>query len=134
MQEGWFGDDYFILFSENEALSASQRYRVGETLPDHVIIGFYNWDDFIVRTGSGNTYALPTVPIAREYQRQVAVPPGASLEPDERFAGKLKWYVTPLVFGGDPEAEENLTWINHDQHVELVVWWNRKYQELNTPG
>jgi hypothetical protein len=133
MQEGWFGDDYFVLFSEDEALSASQRYRVGETLPDYVIIGLCNWDDFIVRDGSGNTYALPTVPIAREYQRQVAVPPGALLEPDDRFVGKLKWYVTPLVFGGDPEAGENLIWISYDQHVELVLWWNTKYQEHKSP-
>jgi hypothetical protein len=30
-----------------------------------------------------------------------------TLEPDPRFAGKIKWYVQPLVFGGDAEAAEN---------------------------
>lgn len=72
MQEGWFGDDYFILFSADEALAASQRYRIEEALPGCIIIGLRGWDDFVIRDGSGSTCTVPTVPIAREYQQQIA--------------------------------------------------------------
>lgn len=130
MQEGWSGDDYFILFSDVEAREASQRYRIEEALPGCILIGFCGWDDFIIRDGSGSTCAVPTVPMVREYQREISVPSAASLEPDDRLAGKLKWYVTPIVFGGDPEVGENLVWVTHDQHAELVLWWNAKYQEV----
>lgn len=134
MQEGWFGDDYFILFAGDEASSASQRYRAAEALPGCTIIGLRNWDDFIVRDGSGSTYTVPAVPLTREYLEEIDIPPAASLEPDDRFAGKVKWYVTPLVFGGDPEAAENLAWVTHDAHAELVAWWNAKYREVRSPG
>lgn len=134
MREGWFGDDYFILFSEDEAPAASQRYRAGEALPGCAIIGLRNWDDFIIRDGGGGTYTVPTVPLTDEYLVQTDVPPAASLEPDHRFVGKVKWHVTPLVFGGDPAAAENLTWVSHDEHAQLVAWWNAKYREVRSPG
>ena len=47
-----------------------------------------------------------------------------SLKPDSRFAGKIKWYVKPIAFGGDPDIETNLTWVDHEQHSQLVRWWN----------
>ena len=134
MQEGWLGDEYWILFSTDEALAASRRYRIEEALPGCTIIGLVSWDDFVVRDGGGGTYAVPTVPIAPEHQRQIGIPSAASLEPDDRLAGKVKWYVTPLVFGGDPEAAENLAWVTHDQHAELVLWWNAKYREIRSQG
>ena len=134
MHEGWFGNDYFILFSEDEASSASERYGVGQALPGFTIAGLRSWDDFIVRDRDGGTYTVPTVPLVHEYLERLDVPPAASLEPDERFAGKVKWYVTPLVFGGDPEGAGNLTWVTHDTHHELVAWWNAMYREVRPPG
>lgn len=56
--------------------------------------------------------------------------PLSELEPDSRLAGKIKWYIKPLIFGGDPESEDNLTWLPHDQHIDLVTWWNAKYREV----
>lgn len=130
MTEGWFGDDYFVLFSDDEAVAASRRYGIGEALPGYMIIGLRGWDDFVVRDSAGCTYAVPTVPITSGSLERIDVPPGASLEPDDRFPGKIKWYTTPIVFGGTPEPGENLTWVDHDQHAALVVWWNAKYREL----
>ena len=36
---------------------------------------------------------------------------------DECFVGKIKWYINPIVFGGDPKAEDNITWVSHEQHA-----------------
>ena len=38
--------------------------------------------------------------------------------------GKIKWYVKALVFGGDPQSALNVIWVTHDQHAELVKYWN----------
>lgn len=132
MQEGWFGDDYFVLFSEDESLAASRRYGIDERLPGCVIVGLRGWDDFIIRDGTGGICTVPTVPISREHQQPIRIPAATSLEPDVRLAGKVKWYITPIVFGGDPEAGENLVWISHDQHAELVLWWNARYEEIRS--
>jgi hypothetical protein len=132
VDEGWFGDDYFVLFTEDEAISASERYRVGEALPGCTIVGLRNWDDFIVRDRDGSTYTVPTVPLAAEHMEQIEVPSAAALQADGRFVGKVKWYVTPLVFGGDPEAARNVAWVTHVAHGELVAWWNAKYRELRS--
>jgi hypothetical protein len=59
------------------------------------------------------------------------MPPGrVILERDDRFAGKIKWYVTPLVFGGDPKIGDNLVWVSHEEHAQLVRWWNEQYRAL----
>ena len=56
-----------------------------------------------------------------------------TLTPDPRFAGRIKWYVQPVAFGGDPTHEANILWVGHEQHGELVRWWNDLYLTLR-PG
>jgi len=134
MSEGWFGDEYLVLFSEAEVSAATERYRLGELLPGHSAIGLRGWNDLIVRDARGRTYTVPAVPLAVQYLAPYAAPGEISLVPDGRFAGKIKWYVKPLVFGGDPNAGENLTWVTHEQHAELVTWWNAKHREIRARG
>lgn len=99
-------------------------------LPGFEVVGIVGWDDLIVRDSDRNTYRVPSVPMHKKYLEPYSVPPNASdVENDDRFAGRVKWYVQPLVFGGSPSDDENMTWINLDQHPEVVVWWNEKYQE-----
>jgi hypothetical protein len=38
--------------------------------------------------------------------------------------------VKPLIFGGDPSSHENQTWITHEQHAQLVRYWNDMYRSL----
>lgn len=52
----------------------------------------------------------------------------ATLEPDSRFKGKIKWYTTPIAFGGDAKLGENMTWVSHEEHAQLVRWWNNQYR------
>jgi hypothetical protein len=61
MTEGWFKDDYLILFVDSEIPAASQRYAISERLPDYQVVGLCGWDDFIVRDAKGQTYSVPTV-------------------------------------------------------------------------
>ena len=67
------------------------------------------------------TYSVPTVPLIGRRVEPFTLPgPEVRLQPDPRFMGKIKWYLQPLVFGGDPEAGPNLVWIRHEQHAQLV--------------
>lgn len=129
--EGWNGNEYVVLFGESDISLMSKRYRIQEFLPDHVVVGISGWDDLIIRATCGATYRVPCVPLITEYVEPYVVPTDASkLEQDERFTGKIKWYINPIVFGGSPDSDENMVWLNHEQHAEVVVWWNRKYEEI----
>jgi hypothetical protein len=134
MQEGWFRDDYLILFGESEIEAASQRYGLSDYLPEHRLRGLVGWDDFLVRDASGQILRIPTVPLVAQYLEPYELaentPP---LEPDARFTGQIKWYVKPIVFGGDPRVGSNLVWVSHTQHAQLVLYWNQFYRWM-TPA
>lgn len=130
MNEGWLNDDYLILFSEAEIDDASKKYGIAQSLPGYSVLGLLGWDDFIVRDPSGRTYLVPTVPIDKQYLKGFILPRTVTLKSDGRFKEKIKWYVKPLVFGGDPDEKENLAWVTHEQHSQLVVWWNNQYRAL----
>ena len=121
MIEGWYGSDHLILFNEAEIAAVSDRYAVSEFLPVYKVIGLRGWDNFILQDSSGATYCAPTVPAVAEHLSAYALPSaGATLSPDDRLQGKIKWYVKPIVFGGDPQSDANIIWVCHDQHGQLV--------------
>jgi len=131
MNEGWYGEDYLILFSESEAVLASERYAISALFPGYQVVGLSGWDNFILRDSLGHHYRLPTVPAVPQFLSQFEMPKGSpALRSDERFRGKIKWYIKPIVFGGDPNSPENLTWVNHEQHADLVKWWNKTYHSV----
>jgi hypothetical protein len=134
MKEGWIGDDYLVLFDEDEVAQVTARYGVGLQLPGHWVIGIRGWDDLIVRDSAGSARLVPTVPLDPLHMTPYVVPSQSAMKQDGRFAGKIKWYVQPLVFGGDPNAGPNVAWVTHVQHGELVAWWNAKYRELKAKG
>src|SRR5258708_8767845 len=108
-------------------VGATERYGIAESLPGHSIVGLRGWDDFIVRDSAGQMFAVPTVPLVARYLKPLDHLPDASLECDDSRAGRIKWYVKPLVFGGDPELGDNVIWVTHEDHISLVRWWNRLY-------
>jgi hypothetical protein len=130
MTEGWNGDDYLMLFSGEEAQSASERYGIAALLPGYRIVGLHFWDDFIVQDENGDTFTLPAVPCDSAELARFQVPPADELVPDDRFAGKVKWYLKPIKFGGDPRASENTTWVTLAEHADFVRWWNDLYRDL----
>jgi hypothetical protein len=132
MTQGWHNDDYLIIFDEEaEAQAFADRYEVKSSLSGYTLVGLRGWDDFILRDTSGVLFTVPTVPAIREHIRQISwkIDP-SMIAPDSRFTDRIKWYIQPIVFGGDASSEHNITWVTFDQHTELVKWWNNKYREL----
>jgi hypothetical protein len=132
MKEGWHNDDYLVLFEGAEIEQREQDYGLDRLLPGHRLLGLVGWDDFLVlETASQKLFRVPTVPIApqqrKEWPHSVDV---AALRPDVRFQGRIKWYLKPIVLGGDPNPGENMTWISHGDHVRAVKYWNDMYSHV----
>jgi hypothetical protein len=131
MREGWVGDDYLVLFDAAELEAATENYAIPDLLPGYKLVGLRSWDDFIVADGAGNLFTVPTIPVHTGYLVPFQSPGSDQVwNADERFIGKIKWYVKPIVFGGDPTSNENQTWITHDQHAQLVRYWNGVYRSI----
>ena len=90
--------------------------------------GLIGWDDFLIKNTSGEIFSVPTIPLLARYIEPLNFQQ-LTLEADENYKGKIKWYIKPLVFGGDPGADNNLAWLTHEDHVKAVKWWNKKYIE-----
>jgi hypothetical protein len=135
MKEGWAGDVYLILFDEAEVANLSELYGFSEMLPGYHLLGLRGWDDFIVQNSEERIFSVPTIPLDAKYLTPVAIPMRHdNLHPDARFREKIKWYVKPIAFGGDPGLAENLAWISLQEHARLVRWWNNLYRSAkNTP-
>lgn len=129
MNEGWLKQEYLILFTASEIESITLHYGLPKFLPGYKVVGLRGWDDLIVRDSVGQTYTVPCVPLDTKYLAPYNIPAG-DLTPEELLSGKIKWYVQPIAFGGDPELESNLIWVTHEQHGQLVIWWNTRYQAL----
>lgn len=132
MITGWHRDDYLILFEEQpEAFELTQRYGISERMPGHTLIGLRSWSDFILLTPERLMKIVPTVPlIADELEDWPVQIDFSTIESDPRFDGRIKWHVTPLIFGGSPTDEQIITWLPLDHHVDLVRSWNSKYDEI----
>ena len=135
MRQGWHGDEYLVLFTDREATAASDGYGIADMLPGYQLVGLRGWNDFIVRNSDGGKFTVPTVPCDPKYLQPYQLPaPQSELTPDERFTNRIKWYTTPIAFGGVPNLGENVTWVTHDQHVKLVGLWNKQYRDLTPDG
>jgi hypothetical protein len=128
--EGWCGENYFILFSEADAVAQAGRYGMTNMLAGFHLIGLRAWDDFIVKSQTGLVFRVPAVPCDSNHPEPRHIPDADELVTDDRFTGKVKWYLKPIAFGGDPSQGDNLIWVTRDQHCELVRWWNGLYRDL----
>lgn len=129
MNEGWQNDDYLILLTEDERAKALTAYAFDQFIPGYLLVGLKGWDEFIVRTPSGGLQVVPTVPLDASHAIPYVLPQPILLQPDSRFANKIKWYLKPLVFGGSATDDTNVAWISHAQHTEVVRWWNEQYRQ-----
>ena len=133
MTEGWHDKDYVQLFDEADVYRLTQAYRFPPSMIDYRVIGLIGWDDFILKKYDGSVAQIPTVPLDFEYLRPLPLSiENAKILPDSRFVGKIKWYIQPLVFGGDATSEKNMAWLSLDQHIQAVTFWNRKYLEIRS--
>jgi hypothetical protein len=131
MREGWHGDNYWVLFDRDERAVVSARYAMDTYLPGYEVAGLYGWDDLAVVDPAGSYFRVPVVPLGAEHLRPLDMPPpDAKMDADARFTRKVKWYVKPIVLGGDPSSGDNLVWVTHDQHSQLAVFWNKQLQQI----
>ena len=125
--EGWHDDSYLIIFSQSEKQDLAIAYGLNTRLPGYNLVGLEGWDNFIVSNSEGENFIVSTIPALpkdlKHYNLNIESP---KLTPDERFAGKIKWYVKSIIFGGDPQIGGNVIWIPIEKHTELVKWWNQK--------
>ena len=125
--EGWQDRHYVLLLEPAEA----KAYGLDHYLPKHRIVGLLDWDDFIVEDAAGRRFTVPTVPLDPKHLKELLTPLSfGELAPDPKCAGKIRWHVTPIVLGGDPKAEDNVTWLALADHQAAVKFWNEKYQQL----
>ena len=131
MKEGWFNEDYWALCEDQgEAEQITGLYGITQYLPGHFIVGLKGWDHFILCDQAGQYFTVPTVPLDRERLSAFQFPSGTlHLESAADLTGKIKWYVKPLAFGGDPTAHDNIRWLSMREHVEVVKWWNQLYYD-----
>lgn len=135
MKEGWWKGSYYILFEDGEVQQMTALYGTERYLPGFTLIGLRGWDDFIVRDAQKAVHAVPTVPISPRHLEGLETPTvGDALEREPRWEGRIKWWVTPLVFGGNPKDDGNVQWISMEQHAQAVRWWNDKYRSMVGPG
>ena len=132
MKEGWHNDEYLILFEDREIEQKEQEYGLDRLLPGHRLLGMAGWDHFLVMDcASQRLFRVPTIPISPQEKKEWPHSADLSaLKPDGRFQGKIKWYVKPIVFGGDPNPGENMKWISHEEHVQAVKYWNEMYSHV----
>jgi hypothetical protein len=131
MIEGWDDERYLILFDNNEIPDWTRRYELETYLPGYEVVGLLSWDDVLVRSSGGEQFTVPTVPLDTRYLAPLTINVDAKrLRPDPHLSGKIKWYVKPIVFGGDPASEENIAWITLAQHVDAVKYFNRLFRSL----
>lgn len=131
MREGWNNNDYWSLCEDQkEAEILTAKYGLADYLPGYFIVGLKGWDDFILCDGEGQYFSVPTFPL----ERSNLVPfsftsESCHLESDERFTRKIKCYVKPIRFGGDPASKDNMVWLSQDEHVRAVKYWNKFYDD-----
>lgn len=132
MKDGWYNEKYFALAeNQQEAMQLTAEYGISENLPGYYFIGLVDWDDFILSSEDGNYFRVATVPLAVEDLQPYQFPgEQIRMQVDLRLTEKVKWYITPLIFGGSPTDGKNMAWISYSQHAQFVRWWNVKYREL----
>ncbi|HYO75169.1 MAG TPA: hypothetical protein VE010_01800 [Thermoanaerobaculia bacterium] len=134
MREGWLDQQYLILFDEEETHRVTAAYGVSARLPEFLVVGLRGWDDFILQDRSGSLFTVPAVPLDHKHLKPYVLSrDAAELQTDSRRCGLIKWCVQPLVFGGDPLDQSNITWLSHETHVRAVRWWNDLYERVQNP-
>lgn len=135
MIEGCIRDDYLVFFDpRREVAAATAEYGVSDALPGYAVVGLRGWEDLVLSREGGGIYTVPAVPIDPEWLEAYDLPNAEQLRADARFVGKIKWHIKPLVLGGSPTDNENVTWVSHAKHREFVRYWNSMYRKLKAPG
>lgn len=88
MNEGWHGDTYLIVLTQDESAAAMTAYGFNRFLPGYTLVGLRSWIDFIVVNQVGAMYTVPTVLLDPSLVTAFPNPQHVALEADEGSPGK----------------------------------------------
>jgi hypothetical protein len=130
MTEGWIDNTYYIFFDSIEETAVTLAYHLGEYLPGFFLTGIKGWDELILRDSSGKHFLIPSLPLDKRFLEQYdfKIDPKKIIT-DDKLTGKIRWYIKPLIFGGDAVSEANILWVNLAKHQELVIFWNDLFRK-----
>lgn len=110
-------------------------YGIADYLPGYFIVGLKGWDDFLLCDQYGQYFSVPTLPLEHARLTSFSFPlESLRLEVDEELTQKIKWYVQPILFGGDPTSKENMIWLSRSEHAQAVRYWNKLYFDTISQG
>jgi len=131
MKHFWVDDIHYNLFEEEEHLLIS-KYKIDLYISGYKLIGLIGWDEFLLEKDK-KYFKVPTVPIDINNLEEISdICKLNELTNKESIYDKIKWYTKPIVFGGNPKDEKNIIWVDIEQHIKLVTFWNNKYSEYKT--
>jgi hypothetical protein len=130
MTYGWYNDIHYNLFSPDEVDIYLKKNALQKYFSSYQLVGLVGWDDFLLKQNN-SYYTIPTVPIDFKYLSEFDFNLNIDeLKNDKNITDKIKWYIKPLIFGGDPKLGENIQFIDLGTHAELIAFWNKTYCSL----
>lgn len=141
-REGWLADEYVRIYSASLRKDIASLYGFNEFLPDYELWGSWGCDALCLGFDS-KLYCVPWIPLS-ETHRQEAYPSVEALNsalqslhaatPTYEHFGKEVHFITPIVFGGQPGDDANITMIDQDAHAQICRYWNNLYARLHKNG
>lgn len=49
-----------------------------------------------------------------------------------RPRGAEMFFITPIILGGSPTSKDNMTFLNREQHIQAVRYWNKIISDLRS--
>ena len=141
--EGFVGDGYVRIYPQADAVWLNEQSPFREFRDSIYVFG---------STGGGETYGfdpkagnrvvqIPFIPFLRDYARPIATGlrtwllSGRAAEPQaQELVGKEIHEIKPIVFGGDPVDPKNKTLVDFRPYIEVVVWFNNLYRQMQPSG
>ncbi|WP_218191712.1 SMI1/KNR4 family protein [Pseudomonas sp. B28(2017)] len=141
--EGWLGEDYFILWRADDLVSLNHKYEVEHYAPGIFLFGSTGSGDawgFDLRANPPTVVRIPFVGMAAGHVETVANSfsellqlsashPTPSLKPASEHAGMELFEIQPIIFGGDPVDPANKEWKSREEHIQLVRFWNQTLEK-----
>lgn len=137
--EGWVGENYVRIFPQADAVWLNEQSPFREFRDNIFVFG---------STGGGEAYGfdqkdgnrvvqVPFIPFIREDVLSIATDlrtwllNGSAEGPQtQELVGKEIYEINPIVFGGDPVDPKNKTLVEFRLYIEVVVWWNNLYRQM----